>query len=35
MQVSQTGSTAQINSATKGQIFEFKLTIAAAAAPQQ
>lgn len=37
MQVSQTGSTAQINSATKGQIYEFKLTIteAAAAAPQQ
>ena len=37
MTVSQTGSTAQVNSATKGQIYEFKLTIteAAAAAPQQ
>ena len=42
MQVSQTGSKAQINSATKGQIYEFKLTItdtataaADAAAPQQ
>lgn len=37
MQVSQTGSNSQINSATKGQIYEFKLTIteAAAAAPQQ